>query len=69
MATYEFRDIDASIIATIDHWRATHRTTGCHHVTRKTYSGAYRPQDFIFSNFDIRNTKFMLDNMIGHYLT
>ena len=42
MSTFELRDIDASIIATIDRWRATHRTTSCHHVTRKTYPGAHR---------------------------
>ena len=64
--TYELRDIDASIIAAIDHWRVTHRTTSCHRVNRKTYSGTQRPQDLIFSIFDICDTKFRLNNIIGH---
>ena len=57
------------IIAAIDRWRATHRTTSCHHVTRKMQSGAHWLQNFIFSINNIRNTKIMLINIIGHYLT
>ena len=41
MTTYELRDVNASIIAAIDRWRATLRTTKCHHVTRKLQSGAH----------------------------
>ena len=40
-----------------------------HHRTRKTYSGAHRPQDLIFSILDIRDTKFMQFETVGHYLT
>ena len=68
----EFRlieGIDASIIAAIDRRRATHRTISCNHVTQKMQYGAHRPQDFIFSIINIRNTTFMLNNIIGHYLT
>ena len=45
------------------------RTTGRYHVIRKMQSGAHWPQDFIFTIINIRNTKFMLNNIIGHYLT
>ena len=38
------------------------------HVTRKMQSGAHLPQDFIFSISDIWDTKFMLYNIVGHYL-
>ena len=53
MSIFEPRYIDASTIAAIDLWRATRKTTRCHYVTRKTYPGAHRPWDLIFSILDI----------------
>ena len=68
MTPYEHRFIDASIIAAIDHWRATHRTTSFFYVARKIRSGEYRPQEFMFSITGTSNTKFMLFDTIGHCL-
>ena len=38
MSTFEPRDIDISTIVAIDRWRATHRTTRCHHVTNALHA-------------------------------
>ena len=66
MSTFAARCIDASTIVAIDRWRATYETTRCHHATRKTYPGAHRPRDLIFSIFDICDTKFMSYDVNGH---
>ena len=57
----ESRPIEGSTIGAI-----IHRTTSCHQVPPKTYYGVHRPQDLIFSILDIRDTKFMLHNIVGH---